>query len=248
MQVYRQTIRKIRNNADVQTNHKEIINNAGVQTNHKEDNKQCRCTDKPLEINNAEDFDNVFVNISKAATFVRKDIFETNSEFKGTFPNECQKASVPKSLLSLVSMIQFGPNIQDRSYSQSTLTIAQLRMYSCTKKLSNCHMKDHEPPDCAYFGNNDSLQTIREIRKYNSVVQTNDQRNKNQAGKSLTIMQVYRQTIRKFIDNNSDVQTNHKEDKNNAVVQTNHKKIRNNAGVHTKHKEVNKQCKWTDKS
>ena len=32
MQVYRQTIKKIKNNA-------------GVQTNHKEDNKQCRCTD-----------------------------------------------------------------------------------------------------------------------------------------------------------------------------------------------------------
>ncbi|VDH96881.1 Hypothetical predicted protein [Mytilus galloprovincialis] len=49
-------------------------------------------------------------------------------------------------------MIQFGPNIQDRSYSQSTLTIAQLLMYSCTKKQSNRHMKDHEPPVCAYLG------------------------------------------------------------------------------------------------
>ncbi|CAG2246148.1 unnamed protein product [Mytilus edulis] len=96
-----------------------------------------------------EDFDNEFVNISKAATFVRKDIFASNSEFKGTFPKGYQEASVPKSLLTLVSMIQFGPNIQDRSYSQSTLTIAHLLMYSCTKKLSNRHMKDHEPPVCA---------------------------------------------------------------------------------------------------
>ncbi|VDI74380.1 Hypothetical predicted protein, partial [Mytilus galloprovincialis] len=99
-----------------------------------------------------EDFDNEFVNISKAATFVRKDIFASNSEFKGTFPKGCQEASVPQSLLSLISMIQFGPNIQDRSYSQSTLTIAQLLMYSCTKKQSNRHMKDHEPPVCAYLG------------------------------------------------------------------------------------------------
>ncbi|CAG2227863.1 unnamed protein product [Mytilus edulis] len=53
-----------------------------------------------------EDFDNEFVNISKAATFVRKDIFASNSEFKGTFPKGCQEASVPQSLLSLVSMIQ----------------------------------------------------------------------------------------------------------------------------------------------
>ncbi|CAC5377314.1 unnamed protein product [Mytilus coruscus] len=73
-------------------------------------------------------------------------------ESKGTFSKECQEASVPQSLLSLVSMIQFGLNIQNRSYFQSTLTIAQLLMYSCTKKLSNCHMKDHEPPDCAYLG------------------------------------------------------------------------------------------------
>ncbi|CAC5355832.1 unnamed protein product [Mytilus coruscus] len=99
-----------------------------------------------------EDFDNEFINISKAATFVRKDIFALSSEFKGTFPKECQEASVPQSLLSLVSMIQFGPNIQDRSYSQSTLTIAQLLMYNCTKKQSNRHMKDHEPPVCAYLG------------------------------------------------------------------------------------------------
>ncbi|VDI42248.1 Hypothetical predicted protein [Mytilus galloprovincialis] len=75
-----------------------------------------------------EDFDNEFVNISKAATFARKDIFASNSEFKGTFPKGYQEAYVPQSLLTLVSMIQFGPNIQDRSYSQSTLTIAHLLM------------------------------------------------------------------------------------------------------------------------
>ncbi|CAG2200415.1 unnamed protein product [Mytilus edulis] len=34
------------------------------------------------------------------------------------------------------------------AYTQGT----QLLMYSCTKKLSNRHMKDHEPPDCAYLG------------------------------------------------------------------------------------------------
>ncbi|CAC5355811.1 unnamed protein product [Mytilus coruscus] len=99
-----------------------------------------------------ENFDNEFVNISKAATFVRKDIFSLSSEFKGTFPQECQEVSVPQSLLSLVSMFQFGPNIQDRSYSQSTLTKAQLLMYGCTKKQSNRHMKDHEPQVCAYEG------------------------------------------------------------------------------------------------
>ncbi|CAG2196950.1 unnamed protein product [Mytilus edulis] len=86
----------------------------------------------PLKRVCLEDFDNEFVNISKAARFVRKDIFASNSEFKGTFPKGCQEVSVSQSLLSLVSMIQFGPNIQDRSYSQSTLTIAQLLMYSCT--------------------------------------------------------------------------------------------------------------------
>ncbi|CAG2208364.1 unnamed protein product [Mytilus edulis] len=99
----------------------------------------------------AKDFDE-FVNISKAATIDRKDIFELNSEFKGTFPKECQETSVPQSLLSLVRMIQLGPNIKDRSYSQYTLTIAQLLMYSFTKKLSNRHMKYPEPPDSVYLG------------------------------------------------------------------------------------------------
>ncbi|CAG2192966.1 unnamed protein product [Mytilus edulis] len=53
-----------------------------------------------------EDFDNEFVNISKAARFVRKDIFASNLEFKGTFPKGCQEASVPQSLLSLVKDVQ----------------------------------------------------------------------------------------------------------------------------------------------
>ncbi|CAG2218098.1 unnamed protein product [Mytilus edulis] len=53
-----------------------------------------------------EDFDNEFVNISKAATFVRKDIFASNSEFKGTFPKGYQEAYVPQSLLTLVKDVQ----------------------------------------------------------------------------------------------------------------------------------------------
>ncbi|CAG2239698.1 unnamed protein product [Mytilus edulis] len=48
-----------------------------------------------------EYFDNEFVNMSKAATFVRKDIFASNSEFKGTFPKGYQEAYVPQSLLTL---------------------------------------------------------------------------------------------------------------------------------------------------
>ncbi|CAG2251463.1 unnamed protein product [Mytilus edulis] len=62
-----------------------------------------------------EDFDNEFVNISKAATFVRKDIFASNSEFKGTFPKGCQEASVPQSLLSLIKDAQGVVQALDQS-------------------------------------------------------------------------------------------------------------------------------------
>ncbi|CAG2252228.1 unnamed protein product [Mytilus edulis] len=62
-----------------------------------------------------EDFDNEFVNISKAATFVRKDIFASNSEFKGTFPKGCQEASVPQSLLSLIKDAQGVVEALDQS-------------------------------------------------------------------------------------------------------------------------------------
>ncbi|CAC5414076.1 unnamed protein product [Mytilus coruscus] len=42
-----------------------------------------------------EDFDNEFVNISKAATFVRRDIFALNSEFRGTFLRNAQSFYTP---------------------------------------------------------------------------------------------------------------------------------------------------------
>ncbi|VDI67831.1 Hypothetical predicted protein [Mytilus galloprovincialis] len=75
-----------------------------------------------------EDFDNKFANISTAATFVRKDIFASNSEFKGTFPNGCQEASVPQSLLSLTrkrdlvdTFFQLGMSVSyDRKLEIST--------------------------------------------------------------------------------------------------------------------------------
>ncbi|CAG2250519.1 unnamed protein product [Mytilus edulis] len=95
-------------------------------------------------ISDTEDFDDKFVNISKADMCVCKDIFEINSEFKGTFSKrKYQEASVPQSLLFLDSVMKFGHNIKDYSYSHSTLTIAQLLVYS-TKKLSSRHMKNHE--------------------------------------------------------------------------------------------------------
>ncbi|CAG2228693.1 unnamed protein product [Mytilus edulis] len=58
-----------------------------------------------------EDFDNEYVNISKAATFVRKDIFASNSEFKGTFPKGCQEASSYSNLPPAVLLPESYSNL-----------------------------------------------------------------------------------------------------------------------------------------
>ena len=55
-------------------------------------------------------------------------------DFNGSFNAQCQEQSVPVSLLALVAMMLFGPNIMTlsnyASMPQPALTISQLIMYS----------------------------------------------------------------------------------------------------------------------
>ena len=51
----------------------------------------------------AKNFDDEAVILSRAATIIRKDVFD------GTFDAHCQDMSVPQSLKSLVGMILGGP-------------------------------------------------------------------------------------------------------------------------------------------
>ncbi|CAG2226375.1 unnamed protein product [Mytilus edulis] len=202
MQVYRQTI-----------GDKETMQVYRQTTIEKRTMHGYRQTIRKI-INNAEDFDNEFVNISKAATFVRKDIFEINSEFKGTFPKECQEASVPQSMLSLSQY--------DSVYRQTIR-----KFIDNNSDVQTNHKEDKKQCSCTDKPQEDKKQcsqTIREIRN-NAGVETNY----------------------KEMRNNADVQTNIREIRKNAGVQTNHKEIRNNADVQTNHKEDKKQCMCSDK-
>ncbi len=46
---------------------------------------------------------------------IRRDMFEQEAQFTGSFDQDCQIKSVPQSLLTLVSMIQDGANIKSRA-------------------------------------------------------------------------------------------------------------------------------------
>jgi len=68
--------------------------------------------------------------LARAAKIVRRDILDMEAKFTGSFDQDCQKKSVPHSLLALVDMIHNGPNIKSKSMSQVTLSIAQLLQYN----------------------------------------------------------------------------------------------------------------------
>ena len=98
--------------------------------------------------------------LAKAAKIIRKDIFAHQQfKFNGTFRSGCQSESVPSSLLSLVSLILIGANIERRSQeSQAYLTISQLMDFNA-KKISSLtaksrHKPDREPPLPIYIGLN----------------------------------------------------------------------------------------------
>ena len=88
--------------------------------------------------------------------------------FKGTFERKCQGDSVPPSLVSLVKMILYEPNIVsqlEKSSSQAALTIAQLLQFNCysrrpeTSSNYDRHNKDRETPLPLYFGLSVHAQT-----------------------------------------------------------------------------------------
>ena len=62
------------------------------------------------------------MRLAKVAIILRKEMFTQKYTFDGSFESKCQANSVPPSLVSLVSMILYGPNIELQS---STLTKSQ---------------------------------------------------------------------------------------------------------------------------
>uniref|UniRef100_UPI00358E0071 uncharacterized protein isoform X1 n=1 Tax=Myxine glutinosa TaxID=7769 RepID=UPI00358E0071 len=101
--------------------------------------------------------------LAKAATIIRKDIFNHQCfKFTGCFPTQCQENSMPPSLKSLVSFILNGLNLkdQDRCESQACLTLGQTILYNTKKKtpsesaVETRHTLEREPPLPIYIGLN----------------------------------------------------------------------------------------------
>ena len=83
----------------------------------------------------AEDADDEGTYLAKAASIVRRKILNCSVRFEGTFDESSQKVSVPKTLVTLLSMIMNGSNLtletnDENVYKQQPcLSISQLLVY-----------------------------------------------------------------------------------------------------------------------
>ena len=76
--------------------------------------------------------------LARAAYIVRKDILNVKNSFNGTFQEECQKNSIPASLLTLIGMLIKGPSTKsDPSDSQACISIAQLVVFNSVSRFRN---------------------------------------------------------------------------------------------------------------
>ena len=108
-----------------------------------------------------EDSDTEAKHLANAAKMVRKEMLSVKSNFQGTFEKNCQEESVQSSLISLVKMILYWPNIQDQLKSntfQVALTIAQLLQFNFFSQRreenasSGRHNRDRETSVPLYVG------------------------------------------------------------------------------------------------
>ena len=80
----------------------------------------------------------------RAAQVIHKALFNIKiKQFDGFFSRECQRDSVPSSLLALVNMIQDGPNIKHHTQLASNdstttaLSVLQLGVFNSVKQSRN---------------------------------------------------------------------------------------------------------------
>ncbi|KAF3847137.1 hypothetical protein F7725_020165, partial [Dissostichus mawsoni] len=94
--------------------------------------KRGKCPTKMIQTPTSSPVRAVDMNIiqQRTANIVRKDMFKMKQDFSGLFDAHCQEESVPVSLLALVSMVLYGPNITAQTSSafipQPALTLSQL--------------------------------------------------------------------------------------------------------------------------
>ena len=100
--------------------------------------------------------------IAKTANIIRRDLLNMEkSKFRGKFEANCQEASVPQSLRSLIKMITGGASIKTQSSNivenQAAFTVSQLiRFNSVVRRRKDSqaiyHTKDREIPLPTYLG------------------------------------------------------------------------------------------------
>ena len=109
------------------------------------------------------DADTDAIHLARAANIVRREIFNKESSFTGTYDSQCQASSVPNSLVALVSMILYGPNIKTQSSYLSTpqaaLTLSQLLKFNSFARCRGRdtshtlrHKEERETPLPQYLG------------------------------------------------------------------------------------------------
>ena len=88
----------------------------------------------------------------RVAQVIRKELFDLKiKRFDGFFSRECQRDSVPSSLLALINMIQNGPNIKHQTQlaSNASTTSALLLLLLVTRPLpmDGGMAEDHGAPE-----------------------------------------------------------------------------------------------------
>ena len=81
------------------------------------------------------DYDDEAICLAKAANIVRRDMLKLEATFTGSFDLDCQKRSVPHSLLALVSMILRGPNIKSQEHGDASQATASIAHNCCSTTL-----------------------------------------------------------------------------------------------------------------
>ena len=90
------------------------------------------------------------------AAELRNELPNTNNSFNGSFTSNCQDKSIPRKLVTLVSLIIDGCGVENTEYSQQALTIAQLIQtitFSSEKRQTTTHrrlVKHRETPAALY--------------------------------------------------------------------------------------------------
>ena len=109
------------------------------------------------DVKKVRNYDQDMRAIQNTANLIREDMFDHNGfKFDGKFDENCQKTSVPSSLITLVSMLIYGSSITEEHNSQAALTMSQTTLFNAKKrgptKTLGRHVAQREPPLALFLG------------------------------------------------------------------------------------------------